>query len=312
MLTALVPGATIGISAPAGPVKREKLERAVLRLHDSGYRTKLSANVFQSDGFLSSDDETRASELHRFFHDSDVDAVWAARGGVGTSRLLNRLDFETIVSSRKPFIGFSDLTAVQWALWAKHRYITFTGPLAVEFDDALSAATEQCAWDVLSGDAENVLEYFPKHKLDIVRGSVSQIIAPALPGNLTMIATLLGTPWMPDLRGVMLIIEDIAEPPYRVDRLLFHLRNAGCLQNLAALIVGDFGWDESDEAARAQLRRSVLDATSGTSYPVIFNFPYGHGRDRATLPVGAPLSLRLDHSPSLTIAVSPFISSSLV
>lgn len=311
MLTALVHGATIGISAPAGPVKRDKLERAVLRLHESGYRTKLSDGVLLSDGFLSADDTTRTAELQNLFLDPEVDAVWAARGGVGTSRLLNRLDFETIVNSRKPFIGFSDLTALQWALWAKHRHISFTGPLAVEFDAAVSSATELCAWDVLSGNAGNLLEYFPNHNLDIVRGGVSQIIAPALPGNLTMIATLLGTPWMPDLRGVMLIIEDIAKPPYRVDRLLFHLRNAGCLQNLAALIVGDFGWDESDDSAHSQLRKSVLDATQGTSYPVLFNFPYGHGRDRAMLPVGAPLSLRLDHSPALTIAVSPFISAGI-
>jgi muramoyltetrapeptide carboxypeptidase len=101
---------------------------------------------------------------------------------------------------------------------------------------------------------------------------------------------------MPDPRGVILVVEDVGEAPYRVERLLFHLRNAGMLRNLAALVVGDFGWDESDSDAREQLMRSLLDSTRGTRYPIIAGFPYGHGATRMTLPVGAPVRFTLETS----------------
>lgn len=311
MLRPLKPGGTIGICAPAGPVKREKLEVAVAQLTARNFRVKTSSHVFGKHGFLSATDDIRAAELHEMLSDPEVDAVFAARGGVGSSRLLSRLILEQLSQSEKPFLGFSDTTAIQWALWAKHQAVTFTGPLAVEFDGSVTSATSQMAMDVLAdAPQDNWLDYFPKTEIELLRGGANLIIAPLLPGNLTMIATLIGTPYMPDLRGVVLVIEDIAEPPYRVDRLLFHLRNAGHLQNLAALVVGDFGWDASDLESRERLRDSILDATERTAYPILFGFPYGHGAERLTLPVGAPMQLGFKSGAmSLTYAISPFAPS---
>lgn len=309
MLCPLKPGATIGICAPAGPVKCEKFEEAVLRLLASGYNVKLSEHVFDKYGFLSAKDEIRAQELTGMFADPDVAMVMSARGGVGTSRLLSCLNLKAIAESEKPFLGFSDLTALQWALWAKHRAVTFSGPLAVEFDKTLTAETEAFMFDMLCGTPpENWLSALPSASLEIVRGGANEIFAPLLPGNLTMITTLIGTPYMPDLRGSILAIEDVAEPPYRVDRLLFHLRNGGLLQNLAALLIGDFGWEQDDRESRERLRESVLDATIGTSYPIIFGLSYGHGSQRLTLPVGSPVRLSLKTAAmSLSFAVSPFV-----
>ncbi len=308
MLRPLTPGATLGIAAPAGAVKSEKLEAAINRLRERGFKLKLSEHVFGKHGFLSATDEIRRVELSALFSDPEIDLVLCARGGVGSSRLLPRLNFEHLANSDKPFIGFSDLTAVQWALWGKHRAVTFSGPLAIEFDGSLSAATEAFMFDMLADTApENWLSTFPSAVLEIVRGGASEIFAPLMPGNLTMIATLLGTPYMPDIRGSILAIEDVAEPPYRVDRLLFHLQNAGFLQNLAALFVGDFGWEPDDHESRERLRESVLDATAGTAYPIIFGLPYGHGAERLTLPVGSPVRLSLKPAAiSMSFAVSPF------
>ncbi|MBK6766283.1 MAG: LD-carboxypeptidase [bacterium] len=311
MLQPLSLGGTIGICAPAGPVKREKLEAAIIKLDARGFRVKASEHIFDKHGFLSAPDDVRSAELQAMFADPGIDAVVSARGGVGSSRLLSRLNLEQLSCSGKPFLGFSDLTAVQWALWAKHQSVTFSGPLAVEFDGSLSAATERMAFDILADTpCDNWLDYFPEAQIDILRGGASQIIAPMLPGNLTMIASLIGTPYMPDLRGAILVIEDIAEPPYRVDRLLFHLRNAGHLQNLAALIVGDFGWEEDDDESRGRLRDSVLDATARTAYPILLGFPYGHGSERLTLPVGSPMQLGLKPGAmTLSYAISPFAPS---
>lgn len=308
MLKPLLPGATIGVCAPAGPVKREKLEAGVEKLRALGFNVKLSPNAFGKLGFLSGTDDVRASELHAMFKDPEVDSVWCARGGVGTSRLLPELNFELIANSGKTFLGFSDITALQWPLWSKNEYASFTGPLVVELKGSLTEASEYFALQMLSGEPpSNWLSAFPECKLDLLRTGARKIIAPMMPGNLTMITTLLGTPWMPDIRGHILVIEDVAEPAYRVDRMLFHLRNAGVLRNLAALILGDFGWDESDSESRERLHESVLDATRGTSYPIITGFPYGHGATRMTLPVGSPVEFGIDAGGmSLSFAISPF------
>ncbi|MCC6476191.1 LD-carboxypeptidase [bacterium] len=297
MIRRLLPGATIGICSPAGPVKPERMEAAAIRLRERGFEVVLSPNALSKDGFLSATDEIRAVELQNMFADPAIDAVFVSRGGTGSSRLLEWLNWEKIAEAQKPFLGFSDLTALQFALWNRNRFVTFSGPLAVEFDGALSHNTTSFAIEMLAGDApDNWLDRFAESKIQILRGGASEIIAPLLPGNLTMITTLLGTPYMPDPRGVILVVEDVGEAPYRVERLLFHLRNAGMLRNLAALVVGDFGWDESDSDAREQLTRSLLDSTRGTRYPIIAGFPYGHGATRMTLPVGAPVRFSLETS----------------
>lgn len=308
MLRPLQQGDTIGICAPAGPVKAEKLQKAVSRLVQRGYQVKLSPQVQAKHGFLSAEDDVRLSEIEAQFADAEISAIISARGGVGTSRLLPALDGELIASSGKPFLSFSDVTAMQWALWANFGTVTFTGPLAVEFDGSLTEATEAFCFEMLSGIApDDWIERFPGVVWEVVRTGAREITAPLLPGNLTMITTLLGTPFMPNLRGCILAIEDIAEQAYRVDRLLFHLRNAGVLQHLAGLLVGDFGWGSEDTDSAASLRKSVLDATSGTTYPIVFGLPYGHGPERLTLPVGSPVRLSLlESSVRLGFALSPF------
>ncbi len=311
MLKPISHGATIGVCAPAGPVRVESLERAIEQLRALGYKIKVTPSVYSKLGFLSASDDIRKQELESLFGDPEVDTVWCARGGVGTSRLLSLMNLEQIANSEKPFLGFSDLTALQWALWARHRATTFSGPLTIEFDGSLTEETRNFALQLLAGaEHDNWLNCFSGVSLELLRSGAREIIAPLMPGNLTMIATLLGTPWLPDLRGVILVIEDIAEPPYRVDRLLFHLRNAGVLQNLAALVVGDFGWSGEEASINNDLlKQSLLDATRGTSYPILTGFPYGHGATRMTLPVGSPMRLSIARDQfSLSYAISPFDS----
>ncbi|MCB9366097.1 MAG: LD-carboxypeptidase [Calditrichaeota bacterium] len=306
----LLPGGTIGICAPAGPVKREKLEAAILRIEQRGYRVVLSPSVFSRLEFLSANDVTRLRELEEMFQHDKCDAVFAARGGVGTSRLLARSDFSAIATSATPFLGFSDTTALQFALWKQHKCVTFSGPLAVEFDGTLTEATESFCFECLAGKLpENWLLDFSSANWEVIRSGAREIVAPLLPGNLTMITTLLGTPFLPDLRGCILAIEDIAEPPYRVDRLLFHLKNAGAFEHLAALLIGDFGWPPEDIESRELLLESVRAVTENTTYPVLAGLPYGHGPERLTLPVGAPVRLSiLESSVRLGSALSPFES----
>jgi muramoyltetrapeptide carboxypeptidase len=284
-------GGTIGICAPAGPVKRERLERAIEQIESLGFRIRLAEHVFGNAGLFAADDDTRARELQEMFACDDVDAVFCARGGVGSSRLLERLEWRGIADSGKPFLGLSDITALQWALWEHARAVSFSGPLAVEWDGCLTPATREQCFQVLCGEGvANLLAGFPGRGKLLRAGASATVVAPLLVGNLTMIATLLGTPHLPDLTNAILLVEDINEPPHRVDRLFWHLRNAGLLNSLAALLIGDFG-DGSAEIDTAQIERSVLDAASGAHYPILSDIPFGHGADRMTLPVGGTVKL---------------------
>lgn len=286
-------GGKIGICSPAGPVVEERLRAAVAALEAEGFEVETTPSAYDKYGLFSAPDDVRRRELEDLFMRDDIDAVFSARGGVGTSRLLESVNTGIIARSRKPFLTFSDLSALQWLLFERHEFVTFSGPLAVEWDGALSEATRRQAIRVLCGEFDgDLLADLPKEDIAVVREG-GEISGRIMPGNLTMMTTLLGTPYIPDLRGAVLLIEDVNEPPHRVDRLLFHLRNAGILKELRALLVGDFG-TEADPMRNDALRTSLQDATRGTEYPVIMGLPFGHGPERMTLPVGVPVTLSLD------------------
>lgn len=272
--------------APAGPVEPERLQNALESLRSDGFDVVTSPSVFERSGLFSAPDAVRRRELEDMFLRDDVDAVFCARGGVGSSRLLAGLNAETIIRSRKPFLGFSDITALQWMLWKRHEFLSFSGPLAIEWKDRLSAVTKRHALDLLSGrSGVDLLAGFSHHSIRVIRGK-GTVRGRLLPGNLTMMTTLLGTPFCPDLTGTILLIEDVNEPPHRIDRMLFHLRNAGILHGLAGLLVGELEYGNEGELKNSVVQ-SLVESTDGTAYPITMGLPYGHGRERMTLPVGA-------------------------
>ncbi|MFZ5434578.1 MAG: S66 peptidase family protein [Calditrichota bacterium] len=285
---------TIGITAPAGPVKTERLQAAVKAIKSDGHKVVTAPSAFERHGLFAAPDAVRLHELEAMFVSPDVDAVFCARGGVGSSRLLPHLDTSKIAASRKPFLGFSDITALQWYLWAREKFISFSGPLAVEWDGGVDDATRRQAFNILRGTASsNLFGDFSRDSVQVLRGR-GKVTGRLMPGNLTMITTLLGTPYLPDLCGTILMIEDVSEPPHRVDRMLFHLRNAGVLNNLAGLLAGDLEIKD-DETSTDSVRTSLLDVTNGCDYPVAMSFPYGHGTQRMTLPVGGLVEFDADH-----------------
>ena len=156
------------------------------------------------------------------------------------------------------------------------------------------------ALDILSGAIPTNFLNLLENKHPIKMQGTGKIIGKLMAGNLTIITTLLGTPYLPDLQGAILLVEDINEPAHRVDRLFFHLRNSGVYDQISALIVGDFGFSD-DPYATSFLNTSVLESTRGFDFPIILNIPYGHGEDRLTLPVGAEMILDSDNM-SLTLS----------
>jgi muramoyltetrapeptide carboxypeptidase len=293
----LLPGGTIGICAPSGPVQPERLEKAISELRAEGYTVVTSPSVFSQYGLFAAPDSVRAAELEEMFSRRDVDAVFCTRGGVGASRLLDVLDTARLAASHKPFLGFSDVTALQWLLHKRHRFVSFQGPLAVEWDGSISERTRRRAFSVLAGQSNaDLLGDLPRDDVQVLRGA-GRMAGHLMPGNLTMICTLLGTPYLPDLTGAVLVIEDVNEPLYRVDRMLFHLRNAGILSKLSGLLAGELCASKEDTEA---VKASLLDACRGTDYPIVSGLPFGHGPERVTLPVGLPVAV---DAGSMTISV---------
>ena len=285
---------TIGICSPAAPVNEIKLKSAIEEIRKSGYKVVTATSTFGNIGLFAATDEVRCRELEEMFLRDDVDAVFCSRGGVGSSRLFEILNTKLIAESRKPFLGFSDITALQWMLFAKHEFVSFTGPLATEWEGSVTDYSRKSALQMLMGKSgQNLFAGFNLSSAKVLRGR-GKVTGKLFPGNLTMITTLPGTPYLPDLRNAILFIEDVGEPPYRVDRMLFHLRNAGMLTNLSALLVGDFQMKD-DPVAFNYLKTSLLEATRGMDFPILLNLPYGHGAERMTLPVGIEVTVDLDH-----------------
>ncbi len=294
---ALREGGTIGICAPSGflPLP-EKLPLAVNRLESHGYKVVVTPSVLAREGYCAGSAESRLADLHRLVEDPSIDMIMAARGGFGLSHLLPRIDWKACASSQKLFCGFSDFTAFHMALFAQTGHISLAGPMAVT-DFSGSDESELHAenfWGLVSKKGSFTHTYpgwqndqaFPAQKLE---GTIWG-------GNLSLVTHLIGTPWFPQIEGGLLFLEEIGEAPYRIERMLFQLELAGVLKNQAAIVLGAF--TACEPAADAQVQYHLSEVIAGLRQrftgPVISGLPFGHIKDKFTLPFGAASSLILD------------------
>lgn len=293
-------GDTVGIIAPAGPVRNETDFSAGLKmLSDLGFKTRYQGDILRHNDFLAGTDQQRLAELHDLWRDPEVQAILAVRGGYGCLRLLPDLDFDLIRQHPKMLIGFSDLTILLSAIQQKTGLITFHGPMLTTLPKS-DRDSQEAFFNLLTGRS------MPEIKikgLEILKGG--QASGRLLPGNLTSLVHLIGTPWEPDWRNAILVLEDIGEAPYRIDRLLTHLWAAGRLGQIAGLILGDF--DQCGE--RDAIWQRALDLLAHHPIPIWANFPCGHGSRNRILPVGA--QARLDSSAGRLTILEPLLTQTL-
>jgi len=281
-------GSTIGLVAPSGAFVKTKFRRGCDYLQSKGYRLVVGKHSHCKYGYMAGKDDERASDINAMFADDSVDAIMCIRGGYGSSRILDRIDYDLIRRKPKIFVGFSDPTALQLAIFKKSGVVTFYGPmLSFDFGDAVSQYTWESMYGVLSNAKPygtikfppSGAEYFKVINPGDTRGEL-------LGGCITLIQTLIGTDYMPDLSGKILFLEDAGELPYRLDRVLFHLKNAGVFRGLSGVIIGN------TDIPRQVLRRDLTiaqilrDVFKDYDYPVIYDLPFGHCRDKITLPQG--------------------------
>lgn len=272
----LRPGDIIAVAAPASPFDRKAFDRGVEVLESAGYWVKIPEGLFSRQGYLAGSDSERASQFTKLFEDESVRAVFCARGGFGSMKVLPLLDFEAIRASAKILVGFSDITALLAAIYARCGMVTFHGPLVT----TLGADAEKTLTALIDAIGSTLpLEFVPHEPVVLNPGRAS---GPVVGGNLTSICHLLGTPYEPRFKGHLLFLEDRGEVPYRIDRMLSQLRLAGHLERIAGLILGSF----QDCGPLEDVYAIVKEAFSHIDVPILAGFDIGHGTDNLTLPIG--------------------------
>lgn len=275
-------GDTIGIVAPSGPFDRERFAQGIAIIESMGFATRTDDRIFSRRGYLAGTDSERAAQFAEMFADPGIQAVMSARGGYGALRILNALDFSAIGAAAKAFIGFSDITALHRAIYLRCGLVTFHGPMVTTLPHS-DAATRHCWYASLT---EPVAPPIDLSGTRILKPGVAEGIVAG--GNLATLCHLTGTSYGTAFDGNILLLEDIGEAPYRIDRMLTQMKLAGLLDKVAGLVLGSF----EDCGSGNDLDALVAEIFSDLSIPIISGAPVGHGHCNWTLPLG--LTARLD------------------
>jgi muramoyltetrapeptide carboxypeptidase len=292
-------GDTIGIVAPASaPPDPKNIDRSVAALEKLGFKPRLAPNVRRRWGFLAGSDRDRAADLMRMFADRKVKALVCLRGGYGSSRLLPLLNYQTIRANPKILIGYSDITSLHCALLVKANLVSFHGPmLNSDFikkdlpDFTLQSFLKTLMQPTAPG---GIRDGYRKQTVQVVRRGIAS--GPLVGGNITLLCAALATPYLPDFRKRILFFEDLEEAPYRFDRMLTQLLNAGLLQQVAGIAIGINAGCEDPKAKRCKEYRQTLadvcrERLLPLKVPVVTGLPFGHIPLNATLPVGVRATL---------------------
>lgn len=293
------PGARVSVAAPSSPLTNAKVFKAGVKLLSGRYRVTIPKGVYARKGFLAGRDETRLRILVQALRDDRTRAIFTARGGYGATRLLSSVDWEDWYRDRIPLVGFSDITALELAALALAGVATVHGPSITSLARQPRSYLDHLFR--LLEDPDYSFSPPPRRLKSLNQGRVQ---GPLVGGNLTMIDQLVGTPFLPELAGCVLFIEDVKEAPYRIDRMLTHLGNAGVLDRIAGVVVGDFAGCRPradgvtvEDVIRDHVRRQRIPAARG--------MPSGHGKRNWAFIQGARVDLRCGYrgeSATLTAA----------
>ena len=285
----------IRLIAPSGyPHDREAANRGVQRLRDAGCELSGLEVLERTEQRYAGSDAERTADFNALASMAELpDIVLAIRGGYGATRLLERLDYaalrERLGDASTLLVGYSDFTAMQLALYARAGLVTFSGPmLGADFGaPALSAFTWQHFWDTVRTPATQV-EWRTSSTAELT------VEGPLWGGNLAVLCSLIGTPYLPPIDGGILYVEDVGEPPFRVERMLYQLHLSGILGRQRALLLGDFSQCRSSPYDNGYaLADSFAQIGAVSRVPLITGMPMGHEPDKFTLPFGVPARLHV-------------------
>ena len=271
-------GDKIRFIAPSGSVDQSKIEKSVEYFTKKGYKIELGKHLFAKNDYLAGNDDDRLCDLHEAFEDKSTKAIICARGGYGALRLLDKIDYDIIKNNPKIFCGYSDITLLN-AMFLRHaNLITFSGPMAQsDFSDAVNDYTEKEFFNTLS---RNLTEILPTNLKVYNKGDTEGIL---FGGNLSTLASLCGRNFVPEAKFILLI-EDLNEPNYKIDRYITQLLGINSFRaNLAAILLGDFLAIED----RAVFEKYFMELGKEIDVPIYGGYPLSHSALKSTIPIGA-------------------------
>ena len=288
-------GQTVGVISPASPSNDLESTRIALEIVESlGFHAKPAPHLSAYDGYLAGDDVTRAADLNSMFADPDVDAIFCLRGGYGASRLLPMLDYDLIRANPKILLGYSDITSLLLSIYTQSGMVGYHGPIAIQTFTPYTLAEFK---KILCAPQPNMTigapPPFEGGEGRVERKNRITMLVPGraqgrlLGGNLSLVAHLIGTPYMPDLSGAILFLEDVGEAVYAIDRMLTQLWLSGNLQKAAGIVFGKFSEIKPSERLHNRLLEDVLaERSRALNIPTLMGMMIGHIEDQTTVPVG--------------------------
>lgn len=286
-------GDTVGIVSPATGVDRSQIWRAVKTFESWGLRVKVGKHAYDNYYYLAGTDEARAEDLNEFFGDSSINAIFCSRGGYGSTRIVNVLDYDMIRKNPKIFIGYSDITALHLAIHKKAGLITFHGPSATGIygEYATEYRLKYLYKALFSEEPIGQIKMADPDKY-LVKITPGLAYGKTIGGNLSLICELLGTPYEIDTKGKILFFEEVGSNITHIDGRLTQLLNTGKLQSAAGIVIGECRDCKTDVYDKGRsLENLIFDRIGNIGIPAIWGLPIGHTHDLATIPIGVNASL---------------------
>lgn len=305
---AIKQGDVIGVIAPASaPASQEKIDKGAEYLEGLGYRVKLGKNVRALRGFLAGTDQQRAADINEMFGDKRVRAIMAVRGGYGTPRLLPLIDYALVKRNPKIFVGYSDLTALQLAMFAKTGLISFSGPMVgVEMSKGIDPFTEENFWKMVTSTKKlGVMNNPDGRSLETIHKGVTAGIL--LGGNLSMMTSIAGSPYLPSFKNSILYLEEIEEECYRFDRMMNQLKLAGIFKDTKGILICELTDVKPSDTSKPFLTAEevLTDYLSPLKKPILKGLVYGHVARKLTMPVG--IRARMDANAGSIELIEPAV-----
>jgi muramoyltetrapeptide carboxypeptidase len=291
-------GDSVALIAPGSPVKEEKFINAIANMENLGLKPILGEFAKEKTGYLAGTDHQRLEDIHNAFANPEIKAIWCLRGGYGCTRLLPNLDYDLIRRNPKIFIGYSDITALNQAFLKKSGLVSFNGPVASSqvFTSYTFSSVKAMLFNEASTFKLNYIEQsdskFKQQPYTIVGGKVNGRL---IGGNLAMLTTLIGTKYAPTYKDKIVIIEDVGESPYRIDRMLTHMFQSSDLGRAQGIVFGVFSDCEMKPDDQSfTLKETLINAIKPYKIPSIYGFPFGHVSDISTFPIGIKATFNAD------------------
>lgn len=297
-------GDLIGLVTPGSPVTEEQLHDCVATLESMGFRTTYSDSVLSEYGYFAGKDQERAHELMEMFTREDVDGIWCVRGGYGSIRILDLLDYDLIRKNPKVFIGYSDITALLTSIYQEAGLVTFHGPVGTSDFNRFSKKSIKKV--LMEADSAYKYPYKrekgsrgnPEFDLYTINGGKAEGILTG--GNISVLDSIIGTAFEPDFENKIVYLEEIGEKTYRVDKMLFHLLSGTNLKQAAGIVMGVFGECNINDAPTLTLKEALNDLLLPLGIPVSYGLSFGHIKQMVTIPTGIRAAMDGDKN-SLTL-----------